>query len=265
MEIPEPVIPKEHGAWAVLFVPLVTGAAIAGGLSENVLLLGLSVLSVFLWTVPAQTLLRHVTFGPRQEAKLRGALFWGGVYLLFAIAFLIPLFARGYWLLAPIGFAGAGALFAGFIRQGRSPRTIAADIVSILGLTLSGLAACYVSSGTLSLLGITVWILSAVFFISSVFYVHMKIGSISSKNRRMHPGLLRMVNIMYQAGVLLALTLLAIAGMTRWITVVAFIPMAAHVLYGTVRPSIDVEFKKLGLLLLAHSILFGIILWISLR
>jgi hypothetical protein len=265
MEIPRPVFPKEHGAWAVLFVPLMSGAAIAGGFSLNVMLLALSALGMFLWTVPAQTLWRQCAAGPRQDGRLGRVYLWGTVYLAWGIAFLLPLFGKGYWLLGPLGLVGAVCLAGSFFQQGRFPRTIAADLISVVGLTLSGLAAYYVTSGKADLQGFLIWVFNILFFGSSVFYVHMKIGTISSKNLEMKPGQMRTANIVYQSGVLVTIALFAMVGVTRWLTILAFIPMGVHVFYGTFHSSFDLEFKKLGLLLLGQSILFGILLWVSLR
>jgi len=102
MRIPPPIIPKEHGAWAVLFVPLLVGASIAGKFTLNVLWLALGTLAVFMSYVPVQTLLRACLVSPQTPARGRAAKFWAAAYLIFGALFMLPLFLRGLWWLLGI-------------------------------------------------------------------------------------------------------------------------------------------------------------------
>ncbi len=54
---------------------------------------------------------------------------------------------------------------------------------------------------------------------------------------------------------------LAFYRMTRLYVVLAFVPMLLHALYGTYKLSHRVKFHRLGYLLLAQSVLFGLVLW----
>ncbi len=264
MTIAKPIIPKEHGGWAVLYVPMAVGAAIAGGLTLNVLLLALSALGVFLSYSPVHMILRHRYVTPLPKEKLRNAVFWSGVYLAFGTVFMGPLLAQGYWLLPVIGFVGAAAFFGNFLLTRRASKTIPSDIVAVFGLSLSALCSYYVVTGQITLEAVIVWLLNLLFFWSSVFYVHMKIRASARKepprdvSERLSLGAL---NILYHVVVVSIVVGLAFYRITTLYIVLAFVPMLLHALYGTYKLSRRVKFQRLGFLLLAQSILFGLLLW----
>ncbi|MGH7495299.1 MAG: YwiC-like family protein [bacterium] len=115
MRIPPPIIPKEHGAWAVLLVPLLVGASVAGRFNLDVLYLTLSALSGFMSYVPVQTILRHFFVAPQGTEKLRAAIFWAASYLGVAVLFVLPLFFQKLWPLWGIGMLGMISFFGNFI------------------------------------------------------------------------------------------------------------------------------------------------------
>ncbi len=268
MNFLKPIIPKEHGAWAVLFVPLLVGAAVAGRFTANVLLLVLSALGVFMSHVPVHTILRHLFVTIQTKEKLDHAFIWATVYLGFGLAFMIPLFAQGYWMLLAIGAVGAISFFGNFFLTRRFPKTIPSDILAVFGLSLSGLCSYYVVSGMLDTHAIIIWLLMFLFFCCSVFYVHMKIGAATSKKQELSFAeklSLGKLNVLYHVAVVVLVIALAILQQTKWFTVLVFVPMAAHAIYGTYKLSGKVRFKNLGFLLLGQSMLFGILLWVVLQ
>jgi hypothetical protein len=262
MTLSMPPLPKEHGAWAVLYVPMLVGAAIAGELTWNVLLLALSALGVFLSYVPIHAILRHLFVAPLPQERLREALVWSGVYLGFGVVFVVPLLLQGYTLLL-IAIPGAVALVGNFLLTRTVGKTILGDAVAVLGLSLSAVCSWYVVTGQITSEALVVWLLNLLFFLCSVFYVHMKIRASSVKQDigpadRLSLGAL---NIAYHIVVIAVVTALAFYRFTKLYVLVAFLPMVVHALYGTFRLSRRVKFQRLGLLLLGQSILFGLLLW----
>lgn len=260
----KPIIPKEHGGWAVLYVPMFVGAAIAGEVTLDVLLLALSGLGMFLSYAPVHMILRHRYVMPLPKDKLKQAVLWSIVYLGFGIAFMVPLLVRGYWLLPVIGIPGLGAFFGNFLLTRRVSKTIPSDLVAVFGLSLSAVCSHYVVTGRITEEAVIVWLLNLLFFWCSVFYVHMKIRAASHKepviamSERLSLGAL---NILYHIAVVGIVVGLAFYRMTRLYVVLAFVPMLLHALYGTYKLSHRVKFRRLGYLLLAQSVLFGLVLW----
>jgi hypothetical protein len=80
-------LPKEHGAWAMLYVPFVLGMAVAGRVSWEVLLLLLSTTAIF---ISRESLLLWWRARVRgRDAAETGRILL--IYLVFTAAFGLPL------------------------------------------------------------------------------------------------------------------------------------------------------------------------------
>jgi hypothetical protein len=257
------VFPKEHGAWAVLFVPMIVGAVIADRFSANLILLFISALGFFLAYQPVQILLRNVQKQKLPDEKLHAAKSWGPAFLAWGAIPSVFLFLQGLWLLVPIGVFALSAFFLNLALTHNRPKSIASDFAAVVGLTTTGPAASYVITGSLEPEGLIVWLLNVLFFGSSVFYVHMKISASSLKKEVMTGrDKLRVGqhNILYHIALLAAVTTLTSTFETPAVVVAAFVPVSLHALIGTVRLSSRVRFKVLGFLLLGQSLFFAIFL-----
>lgn len=265
MTIPKPIIPKEYGAWAVLFVPMVVGIIISGKFSLQVLWLALSAFSMFMSYVPIHTLLRIWAGVSQRDEEIQISKFWGAVYLSFGVMFILPLLQNGFWLLLPIGAVGGISYTLNFFLTRLTVKSIASDLIAVLGLTLSAPSAYYIVTGVIDQTALTLWLLNFLFFGCSIFYVHMKIQAISLKKSKlsfidkMSVGKL---NLLYHISVLTIVILLMLQHYTPRLAVIAFLPMVVHGIYGTLKLKSSVRFKNLGFLLLGQSVLFGFLLCI---
>jgi hypothetical protein len=266
VNIPAPIITREHGSWAVLFVPMIVGSAYATEFSWNVLLLGFSALGVFMSYVPVHTILREFTGEFRKDEKFAAALFWSTVYLGTGVVFIVPLLLQGYWYLLPIGITGLCSFFGNYLLTKTVKKSVVSDLVAIAGLTLSAPSAYYVSTGELGENALVLWALNALFFGCSVFYVHMKIRVSGMKkeswrwSEKIYVG---SMNILYHIAVIVIVAVIVLYHMTPHTVILAFIPMFIHAIVGTVNLHRRTMFKHLGFLLLAQSVVFAIILVIS--
>jgi len=262
MKIPSPLIPKEHGAWAVLFVPLLVGASIAGKFTPNVLLLALGTLAVFMSYVPAQTLLREWLNASQAPERVRAAKFWAMVYLGAGMLFMLPLFLQNLWWLLGIGTLSVIAFFANFVLTRHYSKTVLSDLISVLGLTLSAPAAYYTITGKLDQTAALLWLMNFLFFGSGIVYVHTKLRAAALKKPEFSFGeklSLGKLNLIYHLVVLAIVGILAVQNFTPLFALVAFVPMTIHAIYGTLKLSSTVRFKNLGLILLLHSLIFALL------
>lgn len=263
MKIPQPIITREHGAWAVLYVSLLIGAVYADRFSWNVVYLALAALGVFLSYVPVHTLLRRLIGMEIPAEKFDGSLFWMVVYLLFGVVFIIPLLRQDLWYLILIGIVGMISFFGNFLLTRTIQKSISSDLVAVAGLTLSAPSAYYVTTGTIDEKAVVVWILNFLFFGCSVFYVHMKLQATALKKKewgledKLSAGKL---NIAYHLVVVLVVVILAVYHFTPTMVTLAYVPMVLHALYGTIQLHRRVKFKHLGFLLLGQSIAFAVLL-----
>ena len=146
------VVPREHGAWGMLLVPLVTGATVgivAGGRVAPVLLLTTAVLALFWLRTPVESWLgtSAVRVQTRQERRLVSRV----VFPLAIVATVTAsaLFWQGknrelIWLGMIAGAAFAAQIF--LKRMGRTTR-VAAEVVGALALTSTAPAAYCVAIG----------------------------------------------------------------------------------------------------------------------
>jgi len=256
------MLPKEHGAWAVFFVPMIVGTVRAEQLSANLILLFFSSTGFFLAYQPVQVLFRHA---PSDE-KLNVARTWGLVFLSWAAIPGLFLLFQGFWLLLPIaGLAGA-SIFVSLSLTRNKPKSIASDFAAVVGLTLTAPAAMYVLTGRLQMDTLLVWSLNVLFFGSSVFYVHMKIRATGLKKEMLtwrERLLIGHLNILYHLAVLIILIILVQASNTPALAFVAFVPVSLHAFIGTMRLSSRVRFKKLGFLLLGQSLVFAVLITLT--
>jgi len=259
-------IPREHGAWAVLLVPILVVAAVLRTVNFNLLFLTVSLLLAFMAFVPAQILLRRGWSAPA-NAELKRAKTWSLVYAVGCMLFALPLVLQGFWSLPLFGLIGVAAFIVSLMISKGSQKTILSDLFAVLGLTLSGPAAYYVLRGSTDALSAQLWLLCFLFFGSSVFYVHMKLKAASLKGvelDRTHKLSLGWLNLGYHFLMLALVGVLAALNFTNELAVVAFAPIAVHAVYGTFKLSTRVKFKNLGWALLGHSIAFVILLVIAL-
>lgn len=269
MMLARPVIPKEHGAWAVFFVPLLIGARLGGGFDWFALFFTLSSLGIFLSYLPAQTVLREAFDRTQDQEKLLAARQWTAIYFTAGIILSLPvLVIRERWLLLPIGVASMGCFLLSFFLTKRKPKTITSDLVSVLGVTLTGLGMYYVVSGQLDRTAFVVWLLDILFFGSCVFNVHMRIRALAAKKvqwsfrDRFTCGRL---NLIFHVVMIAILLLLVFEQLTPFPVLLAFAPITIHAVWGTVKLANDPDFRKLGLTLLGHSAVFMMLVFVLLR
>jgi len=269
MMLANPVIPKEHGAWAVFFVPLLIGAQLGGGFDWFALFFTLSSLGIFLSYLPAQTVLREAFDRTQDQEKLIAARQWTAIYFMAGIILSLPvLVIRERWLLLPIGVASMGCFLLSFFLTKSQPKTIPSDLVSVVGVTLTGPSAYYVVSGQLDRTAFVVWLLNILFFAGCVFHVHMRIRALAAKKSQWSFRdrlTCARTNLISHAVMIAILLLLVFEGLTPSLILLAFAPITIHAVWGTAKLTNDPNFRKLGLTLLGQSVVFMMLLLVLLR
>jgi hypothetical protein len=175
------VIPREHGAWGMLLVPIATGAIVATHGSFNTSALALFVLaamSLFWLRTPVESWLgtspikAHTT----HERKVVFCTILGiaGLALL-SLAALLWSGNRGLILIGALG-ALAVAVQVAVKKLGRKGR-MPAQIVGAIGLTSTAAGAYYVASGHLDRTAFALWLASWLFAADQIHFVQLRIHS----------------------------------------------------------------------------------------
>src|SRR5215813_9855396 len=246
-------LPKEHGAWVMLYVPFVLGVAVAGRVNWPVLLLLLSTTAVF---ISRESLLVYW----RARARGRDAAEAGGtlsLYLALAAAFGSPLILAFelFWLI-PLGLIGAALLLINGRQATRmEERGTTSEIMAIAGLTMTAPAAYYAASGRWEMMALWLWLLSALYMASSVFYIKLRVYRLNPRKQAEQRQAWRSCAF-YHSFLLVALLALIFAGGLSLFVFIAFAPALVRTFWGMFQPKTKVNLMRAGILEIVYSMIF---------
>jgi hypothetical protein len=263
------IVPREHGAWGILLVPLFSGAAMGllsgaaigmprGGKPLPLTALTLAAVALFWLRTPLESWLGTSPMRARGREELRlvqrtllalvaisvlalSALFWGGGN-------------AGLWR---IGAGSASAFAAQTILKKRS--RIAAQIIGAAGLTATAPAAFYVATGRLDLMAWSLWLANFLFAANQIHFVQLRIytAKLLTRAEKLAAGKA------FLAGQVALAALLAIACGLRlfhWSAVIAFVPaLFRGFAWFTGTPG-PLEVRRLGWSELSYAATFGVLL-----
>lgn len=261
-------VPREHGAWGMLLVPLVTGAGAAGEGGGYIALgwFALAAVALFWLRTPVESLagtsVNRARTAEERRAALAAATVVGGIAILALVAL--------FWdfrnlALIPIGTV-AGVAFVGqamLKKRARKYRAIA-QLVGSVGLASTAASAYYLRTGNLGATAVLLWMVNWLFAAEQIEFVQLRIqgARLETAAERLHrgKGYLVTVSVVITAiGVLSALEFLPL------LTVLAFVPslVRSTVWFTSTKKPLDVH--KLGWLELTNAILFAVLLVSSYR
>jgi len=259
------VFPREHGAWGMLLVPLVTGAAGALFVEGNwppLAPLIIVALSLFWMRTPVESWIGSGAIRARNErefALVRNAAAALGAVALLALAWLFWV-AENRILLLEIGAAAAAAFVAQAVvrRLWPAARTVS-QIIGGAGLTSLAAAAYCVVTGGIDLRGWMLWLANFLFAVNQIQYVHLRIHAARASNRREK---LSAGRAFLAAQILLAAVLaIAAAGHAwSWWAAAAFLPLLVRGFAWFAAAPAPLMIHRLGQQELFQAILFGVLL-----
>ncbi|MEO8285264.1 MAG: YwiC-like family protein [Chloroflexota bacterium] len=268
-----PPVPNDHGAYAMLLVPMLLGfllAALSGSMpNTNALvsftLFAVSLMSLFFASEPLGIVFRpRASVGARRRASL-----WLGIYLLLAVASGAPLlFIRQLWGLGwfLIPAAALMLLFLVAVKL-RKQRSLGVRLPGIIGLTLSAPAAYYVATGTMNPAALGLWAACVVYFVGTVFNVRAWFEANKQKRsgvaRPQLPTWLVCSTLVYLASGVLVISICAMLGALPWAAFVAFVPSLLRAGWTLWRTPVHLTIKTVGLIEFAQSFMFALLLVIT--
>ena len=258
------VIPREHGAWGILLVPLVTGGWIgyeAGARIAPLLLFAVAAVALFCLRTPAEVWLETSPLRAQTSAEKRTVLLSIVVYAsLAAAALFVLIWSERAVLLLVLG-AAAAALFVvqGVLKKLNRRNRIATQMVGALGLTSTAAGAYYLVTGRLDATALLVWGLNWLFATDQIHFVQLRIRAARAATRREKlregRGFLIGETLTFSV-LLLAWRFGGLPGAAGW----AFGPVLARGLLWFFRRSGPLGIHRLGLSELAHALAFGALL-----
>ncbi len=261
------VWPREHGAWGILLVPLLTGGSVGllyGQHSGLLALFAVTAVAHFCLRTPFEAWLgnsplRAHTEDERQAVLLSmivyGAI--GGVAL-----FALLLAGRVYGLLL-LGAVAVAMFFAQpLLREMGRRMRLAAHLIGCVGLTSAAPAAYYVTTSQLDSRACALWAANWLFVANQIQYVHLRLRTARVTNRDAR--FARGQNfLMVECLTVLALALAWRAGLLPGLAPLAFAPVLLRGAAWFFRPPSPLDVHRLGLTELLHAVSFGVLLTLS--
>jgi len=249
VEIGRPIVPKEHGAWAVIYGAFLAGVGVAGRVTLPVVLLLVGVTAAAFANGPFTILVRATPGQVSAERKQR-AFAWLLLYAGAAVLAFGPLpIVFGMTFLLPFGM---GAVFflllRAFLVRERGDRTLGAELVGMAGLTMVGPAAHAVTVGEIRPMGAVLWLLLFLFFASGVFYVRMRIHAMVAERRGESSSSNPAVRscVLYHVLLFVVIPSLVMVRVIPWPVLLAFAPALWRAAAGLGREESHLDVRRLG-------------------
>jgi hypothetical protein len=258
------VWPREHGAWGILVIPLITGAVIGLGRAESiwpVILFASASLAVFCLRTPVESLLGNAPMRAQTDSERASVTKYALCFAAIAALSLSMLLWGGrHPALLLIGTI-AGVSFALQIlvcRLGRGGRT-AAQLIGALGLTSTSAGACYVLTGQFDTLAVALWLVNWMFVANQIHFVQIRIhgARLSTAREKLLHGWLFLCG---QAVTLAALVVFWRSELLPGLALFAFLPVLVRGALWFVRGTRPLQVRRLGMSELVHAVVFGVLL-----
>jgi YwiC-like protein len=262
--------PREHGAWGILLVPLISGAVV--GFRDPsaliaVALLTIAALMLFCLRTPVESLAGTAAMRPQTDSERRAVIFWIVAYTTVAAAALASLlWLERSWNLVFLG-AVVGTIFLGqalLKKLGREMR-LGAQLIGSLGLTSTAAAAYFVASGRMDSTALVLWAANWLFAANQIHFVQLRIHAARAATRA--EKLARGRSFLIGEALLLFILLLGWRrGFIPALTTLAFLPaLTRGLMWVFSSGATPLEVRRLGKSELAHAIAFGVLLMLSFR
>jgi YwiC-like protein len=261
------VVPREHGAWGMLLVPLATGAVAALRSSFNgaaLMLFILAAMSLFWFRTPVESWLGTSPIKAQTKDErafvLKAVAGIGMLAVGSIVALLWTGLARGLVIIGAVACL-AFAIQAGVKRLGRKGR-MPAQIIGAVGLTSTAAGAYYVASGKFDRIAIALWVANWLFAGDQIHFVQVRIHSSRAANldEKMKQGLAFFCG---QVGLIAVVLAACRFGLFPNAVALAFVPVLVRGTVWFFRPLRPLDVHKLGFSELTHSLLFGALLCAS--
>lgn len=252
------MLPREHGAWALLIAPILVGLLGAPVFSPAATgLFALGATAAFLLRTPLQALLAR----PNDRRALR----WLALYAALTAAGFLPLIAlMGRWKLLLFAVP-AGLLLAANLAANKTGRRLSAvnETAGVLGLCLGAPAAFYAASSDLGPRAWLLWLLCSAFFLGPIF--HVKMAALQHRAVADPAALPKLERMRRLSVIYHGLALAAVGGWAAFggLPAAVAIPFAAALIKTVMRGARApqrVDFRSLGYLEVGYCALFVIVM-----
>jgi hypothetical protein len=258
------VIPREHGGWGLMLIPLVTGACVGatqGHGAGNLAFFLAACLALFWLRTPLEALLglgvMRIHTREEQRAVLQAIAVLAPLAGLSAVALMWG--GRNRELLPLSAVAIMSVIVQYSLRLfGRKTR-MAAQMAGAIALTSAAAGAFYVVSGRFDSRALALWFGCWLFACDQIHYVHLRMNNVRTRGsvRRFSASGRFLIG---QLTMLLVVALASQRGVLPALAVIAFLPVFFRGLLWLADEGETLDVKWLGMTELMQGISFGVLL-----
>ena len=259
------IVPKEHGAWAMLLVPYFSGAFAKGKPGVPTFLLLVCVISLYFLRGCGEFYLSNLIKKKEPYQNIKSFYFQTICYFaLFLLTSTLLLFYFQLWNLLVLGLVAFLfiSLYYLLILKKKNYR-MSQQFIVILALTLSAPAAYHTTTGNWDANILILWILNVIFFLLGMLYVHNRIGLHKKRGKIMHFldkfGFVRNLIWGWCLSVIIFFGLF-LSGLIHPLFFIILLPISVHIIVGIFFDKRDLIIKRMGYSLVGQNIFFLIIL-----
>jgi hypothetical protein len=257
------IVPREHGAWGLLLVPMITGAGVAFRQCSHIfplILLSAAAFALFWLRTPLESLIGTSAMKAETSEEART------VKSVIAILGAVAAVALGALLWAgrnadlwPLGAAVAAAFIGQALlkKLGRRARMLS-EMVGTIGLTASAPAAYYVITGNFNATAWMLWLANILFAGDQIHYVQLRIhtAKIEGFRAKLARGWAFAVG---QALMTMIITLACMARLMPPIASIAFAPLLFRGWFYFVQEPTPLLVRRLGWSEVKHATAFCVL------
>ncbi len=258
------ILPREHGAWGLLLVPMITGAGVALHHASHIfplILLLTAALALFWLRTPLESVLGTSAMRAQtleESRTVRSAVVAFAAIAAVALAALLSSGRNaGLW---PLGAVVAGAFIAQALlkKLGRRTRMLS-EMVGTVGLTAAAPAAYYVVTGEFSATAWMLWLANILFAGDQIHYVQLRLhtAKVTGFRAKLSHG---WAFALGQALMTAIITLACLARLMPPIASLAFAPLLFRGWFYFVQEPTQLVVRRLGWSELKHATAFCVLL-----
>lgn len=255
-------LPREHGAWGMLLVPLVTGAAAGSPHGERVawiLLFAVAALGLFCLRTPVEAGLHLSPLRPQNSEERRlihtSIILYSSVACLALVSLIV--WAHACELLLLGAAAAIAFLIQALLKQlGRATR-MSSQLTGAIALSSTSAGAYYLATGHFGRTAVLIWLANWLLAANQIHFVQLRIHSARALTLREKLGRGKAF-LLHQAACLLLLIVIWRAGWIPALAVLAFAPILLRGLAWFGESPHALQVHRLGWKELIYAVVFGL-------
>jgi 4-hydroxybenzoate polyprenyltransferase len=257
------LVPREHGTWGLLLLPLISGAIIGyrtpSASLQPALWFLLTALSAFMIYQPLESFLGVSLIKARSQRQERIAIISVIVLAVITTAGVLELFRWRRGLLPVFGLAALGCFVLRILLGSSRPMRVPRQLIGALGLSSTAPGAYYAVTGSIDWTSMLLWLASWLFAAGQIEYVHLRISTaqVRSLRQKLRSSLTVCLLHLLMIGVSIPA---ALAGFAPLLLALAFVPSVIRLSIWLVTPWRPLGVHILGVSELLQGLLFNILL-----